>query len=53
MHTQNQPTQLFYANTVIFQIIEFLHIYSPIWIILPFTVAVQTFLVLEDYINLS
>lgn len=53
MRTQNKPTQLFYTNTVSFQIIGFLHIYSPIWIILPFTVAVQTSLVLESYMNLS
>lgn len=53
MRTQNKPTQLFYANTVSFQIIEFLHIYSPIWIILPCTVAEQTSLVLQGYINLS
>lgn len=39
MRTQNKPTQLFYANTVSFQIIEFSYIYSPIWIILRCTVA--------------
>lgn len=50
MCTQNKPTQLFYANTVSFQIIAFLHIYSPIWITLRCTVALQAAVVLEGYI---
>lgn len=45
MCTQNKPTQLFYANTVTFQIIAFLHIYS-IWIILWCPVALQATVVL-------
>lgn len=41
MCTQNKPTQLFYANTVSFQITAFLHIYSTIWVILSCPIVLQ------------
>jgi len=53
MHVYTKQTYSIILCKHSFQIIAFLHIYSPIWVILSCSVAPQATVVLEGYINLS